>query len=340
MTKNLPNNANTNTIPRQRCSQIFVQKNPRLLRVDTNSLLLSSRHNGLMKQRIQLNQIQANGVNFSYLECGSGPIALCVHGFPDSAYTWRFLMPELAQAGFRAIAPFTRGYAPTSLAPDECYQTGARAADINALHEALGGDKNAVLIGHDWGASTVITAAANAPQRWNRVVAMSVPPVLIFRKALEGNLAQIKRSWYMFYFQSALAETAVSANDFALIEMLWEDWSPGFESKDDFENFKKCVSTPDHLKAALGYYRASLGNGKKIDTYNQLEAKGLEPLMQPALYLHGKKDGCIGVELAEEARSTCPWLEVRVLDGVGHFMQLEDPTLVNRHIIEWVSELK
>lgn len=144
----------------------------------------------------------------------------------------------------------------------------------------------------------------------------------------------------MFYFQSALAETAVSANDFALIEMLWEDWSPGFESKDDFENFKKCVSTPDHLKAALGYYRASLGNGKKIDTYNQLETKGLEPLMQPALYLHGKKDGCIGVELAEEARSTCPWLEVRVLDGVGHFMQLEDPTLVNRHIIEWVSELK
>jgi len=63
-------------------------------------------------------------------------------------------MPELAQAGFRAIAPFTRGYAPTSLAPDDCYQTGARAADVNELHEALGGDENAVLIGHDWGAST------------------------------------------------------------------------------------------------------------------------------------------------------------------------------------------
>lgn len=60
-------------------------------------------------------------------------------------------MPELAQAGFRAIAPFTRGYAPSSLASDDCYQTGARAADVNALHEALGGDENAVLIGHDWG---------------------------------------------------------------------------------------------------------------------------------------------------------------------------------------------
>ena len=122
-----------------------------------------------MTQQIQHNQIEANGVNFSYLECGSGPIALCIHGFPDSAHTWRYLMPELAQAGFRAIAPFTRGYAPTSLAPDDCYQTGARAADVNALHEALGGDENAVLIGHDWGASTAYIAACNANQRWRRV---------------------------------------------------------------------------------------------------------------------------------------------------------------------------
>ena len=104
------------------------------MRVDTYTLALTPRQNGRMTQQIQHNQIQANGVNFSYLECGSGLIALCIHGFPDSAHTWRYLMPELAQAGFRAIAPFTRGYAPTSLAPDDCYQTGARAADVNALH--------------------------------------------------------------------------------------------------------------------------------------------------------------------------------------------------------------
>ena len=290
-----------------------------------------------MDSEIQLHQIHANGIDFSYLACGSGPIALCVHGFPDSAHTWRYLMPELVRAGFRAIAPFTRGYAPTSVAPDDCYQTGARAADINALHEALGGDENAVLIGHDWGASTVMTAAANAPHRWKRVVAMSVPPVSILRKALTGNHAQIKRSWYMFYFQSALAEIAIEANDYQFIEMLWDDWSPGFKSNIDLENFKKCVPTASHLKAALGYYRASLGNGKKIDIYSALETQGLEPLTQPTLYLHGKKDGCIGVELAEETRRTCPWLEVRILDQVGHFMQLEDPRQVNQHIVEWLT---
>ena len=169
---------------------------------------------------------------------------------------------------------------------------------------------------------------------------MSVPPVLTFRKSLAGNLAQIKRSWYMFYFQSALAEIAVPANNYALIESLWKEWSPDFESKYDLENFKKCVSNPSNLKAALGYYRATLGNGKKIDAYTALETKGLEPLTKPTLYLHGKKDGCIGVELAEEARTTCPWLEVRILDEVGHFMQLEDPKLVNQHIIEWVTDGK
>lgn len=78
-------------------------------------------------------------------------MALCVHGFPDSAHTWRYLLPALAQAGYRAVAPFTRGYAPTSIAPDNCYQAGALAADVSALHQALGGTHDAVLIGHDWG---------------------------------------------------------------------------------------------------------------------------------------------------------------------------------------------
>ena len=85
-----------------------------------------------MAFKIELNQVHANGIDFSFLECGTGPLALCVHGFPDSAHTWRYLLPALAQAGYRAVAPFTRGYAPTSIAPDNCYQTGALAADVNA----------------------------------------------------------------------------------------------------------------------------------------------------------------------------------------------------------------
>src|SRR5688500_11388309 len=99
--------------------------------------------------------IEANGLLFGYLEAGShdGPLALCLHGFPDSAWTWRHLLPDLADAGYRAVAPFLRGYAPTDVADDGVYHLGAIVSDACALHEALGGDEQAVLIGHDWGAA-------------------------------------------------------------------------------------------------------------------------------------------------------------------------------------------
>jgi pimeloyl-ACP methyl ester carboxylesterase len=98
--------------------------------------------------------VTANGVQFSYFEMGppDGPLALCLHGFPDSAHTWRFLLPELAAAGFHAVAPFLRGYAPSAIPSDGRYEVGTLARDANALHAALGGTDDAVIIGHDWGA--------------------------------------------------------------------------------------------------------------------------------------------------------------------------------------------
>src|SRR4029077_8759931 len=98
-------------------------------------------------------EVTANRLEFAALADGpnDGPLALCLHGFPDSAHTWRYLLPELAAAGFHAVAPWMRGYAPTAGPADGSYGPGALAADACALHEALGGDGRAVLIGHDWG---------------------------------------------------------------------------------------------------------------------------------------------------------------------------------------------
>ncbi|MBP9053498.1 MAG: alpha/beta fold hydrolase, partial [Ilumatobacteraceae bacterium] len=110
--------------------------------------------------------VSANGVDFGYLTAGdpAAPLALCVHGFPDSAHTWRHLLPRLAEAGFRAVAPFQRGYAPTSVPADGRYQTGVLAQDMNMLHEALGGGGDAVIIGHDWGAPATYGAAVLGPE--------------------------------------------------------------------------------------------------------------------------------------------------------------------------------
>jgi len=102
-----------------------------------------------------------------------------------------------------------RGYAPTAVPADGRYQTGMLAMDAIGLHEALGGDGDAVIIGHDWGATATYGAAAYAPERWRRVVTMAVPPSGAVGAAFLGNLAQIKRSWYMFFFQHGLSDLVV-----------------------------------------------------------------------------------------------------------------------------------
>ncbi len=286
---------------------------------------------------ISTGSVSANGVDFAYLHAGSGPLALCLHGFPDSAHTWRHLLPALADAGFHAVAPFMRGYAPTSVPADGLFQTGALAADAHALHEALGGDGDAVLVGHDWGAATVYGAAAHAPDRWRRVVGMAVPPGGALGAAFFNNLDQIKRSWYMFFFQHGFSDMVVPANDLAFIDMIWEDWSPGHPAAEDVEHVKACLRDPANLAAALGYYRATLGDGPRSEEYDAIQAAGSGELSQPTLYLHGRNDGCIGAEVAESVREMSPWATVEIVDDVGHFLQLERPEVINARIVEFLT---
>src|SRR5215469_11765710 len=119
---------------------------------------------------VRATTVQANGLEFGLLEAGAGPLALCLHGFPDTAHTWRHLLPALAGAGFHAVAPFMRGYAPTAVPGDGAYQVGALAADAVALHDVLDGGGDALLLRPDWGAEAAYGAAAHAAERWRRLV--------------------------------------------------------------------------------------------------------------------------------------------------------------------------
>jgi pimeloyl-ACP methyl ester carboxylesterase len=115
---------------------------------------------------ITQHSILANDLNISYFAAGldnDGPLAICLHGFPDSAHTWRHLLPRLADAGYRAVAPFLRGYAPTEVPSDGRFQTAASAMDVLALRDALGGGADSVIIGHDWGAIITHIAANVRP---------------------------------------------------------------------------------------------------------------------------------------------------------------------------------
>lgn len=310
--------------------------------ISENSALVTSvadsEYRACMDSRITVSTAAVNGMTMSYLECGSGPLALCLHGFPDSAHTWRHLLPALADAGFRAVAPFMRGYAPTTVPPDGLYQTGALSDDANVLHEVLEADENAVIIGHDWGAPSAYGAAVDQPQRWKRVVGMAVPPGAAMGMAFMSNLDQLKRSWYMFFFQHPLSDIVVPANDLAFIDMIWSDWSPSYRNKADVQHAKDCLSSPEHLGAALSYYRATLGAGKKDPRYDAIQAAAsAAPPSQPTMYLHGEEDGCIGPEVARMAHEMYPALKMHVVKDAGHFLQLEQPDVVNRLIVDWVN---
>ena len=283
--------------------------------------------------------VSANGTDFSYLECGTGKLALLLHGFPDTAQTWRHLMPQLAEMGYRVVAPFMRGSAPSAVPSDGCYQTAMLARDANALHENLGGDSEAIIIGHDWGAPSCYGAAIDAPTRWHRVVGMAVPPTAALGMAFVQNLEQIKKSWYMFFFQHGLADLVVGANNHAFIEMLWRDWSPGYDASVDLEFIRKSLADPKNLQAALGYYRATLGDGYRDPQLSELQNQMAASVpTQPLLYLHGANDGCIGVDVVESAKKIAPAnVKFEVVEAAGHFLQLEQPKVVNKLICDFLA---
>ena len=299
---------------------------------------------------LRLTTVRANDLEFGLLETGSGPLALCLHGFPDTAYTWRHLLPLLAGAGFRAVAPFMRGYAPTAVPADGAYQLGALVADAVALHEVLGGDGDAVLIGHDWGAETAYGAAALAPDRWRRLVTLAVPPAAL-DPVLFSDYEQHKRFFYLFLFRdpAGFADALVASDGMSFLDRLWRDWSPGYDAGEDLAPVKESLREPANLAAAIGYYRAAAagssggspeiaGSSPQTDRYAAEEQAAGRQAPQPTLYLHGAADGCIRVELARGAeRLLAPSSRMAVIEDAGHFLQLEKPGEVNEHILSWIS---
>jgi pimeloyl-ACP methyl ester carboxylesterase len=290
--------------------------------------------------------VSANGLDFAYVAAGDedAPLALCLHGFPDSALTWRYLLPRLADAGYRAVAPWLRGYAPSAVPEVPEYQSAVIGTDAVALHAVLG-DPTAgpgVLIGHDWGAMAAYTAVRHPTANWRRLVALAVPPTPAVAQGF-FTYDQLRRSWYMFFFQHPLAELAVANDDLEFVERLWADWSPGYDAAADLPAVKDALRAPQNLAAALGYYRATLGGVGTSGDPEVAEMQGAAdttgpPL--PTLYLHGADDGCMGADLVPAAEPFLPddgLSGTRIVPGTGHFLHLERPDEVNALILDFVG---
>jgi len=279
--------------------------------------------------------LEANGLSFGLLEAGpvDGPLVLCVHGFPDTAWSFVPTLQALADAGYRAIAPFMRGYLPTQIPADGDYRTTTLARDLIALIDHLGAER-AVIVGHDWGAVATYIAAALRPDRLRGVVAASVPHLRRFLLRPSG--AQLLRSSYMLRFQWPDAESHLAANDFAALRALAQRWSPGADLAATLVPVIAGFSDRARLSAALGYYRALPRTVLSAEGWQAATA----PVSVPAAVIHGARDGCMGAEMfagqdhlfAAGVRSAC-------IAQAGHYVQVEQPQQFATAVLAFLDTL-
>ena len=286
--------------------------------------------------QIGTGRVEVNGLAFHYLEAGRGPLVLCLHGFPDNAYTYSDLLPGLAEAGLRGVAPFMRGYAPTTASPDARYQSVLLAQDAIALRNALGGER-AFLVGHDWGAAATFGAVALAPDRFERIVTIAAAHPAAVRGNLTSSYERHKGIWHAYFFQMPFAEEVVAANDFAFLEQWWRDASPEYDPSPVIERVKATFRKPGVVTAALDYYRHTFHPANRDPALQDLQRRiSSAPTPVPTLAFHGTRDRPGRLEAFEGMDDLfLKGLEKVVVPGAGHFLHLERPHDVNRRIVEF-----
>lgn len=273
-----------------------------------------------------------------------GPVALCLHGFPDTAHGWRKVAPVLAEAGWKVVAPFMRGYLPSSIPSDGSYHVGALMDDALRLLQSVGPTGRDVIIGHDWGAMAASGVAALPDNPFKKAVIMSVPPLASFQplgrvpdasRLLAQLPRQALRSWYMMYFQLPwLPERSASW----VVPRLWKTWSPGYDATEDLRHVDAAIGAPDRWRAALGYYRATIRMSKPPAQYAELHRHWLLPPVLPSLYLHGTDDGCAAPDYIRWVREVLPaGSDAHVVESGGHFLQLDQPDVTAARILDFVG---
>jgi pimeloyl-ACP methyl ester carboxylesterase len=271
---------------------------------------------------MELRCVEANGLRFAYFEEGEGPLVLMLHGFPDTAHTWDLVRPRIAAKGYRVVTPFMRGYHPTAIpACDPDQETLGK--DALALIGALG-EKSAVLVGHDWGASAAYSAATLEPSRVDKLFVVAIPHPATVRVTLA--LLEGIRHFLLYKLPGAPARFARA--DFRALRALYKRWSPTWDPPDDeLAPTRECFANRASLNAAFGYYRKL---SFSVPKYMR------RPILVPTVAFAGLDDPAVTLEDYRRAAKTFPrGYVVEEIRG-GHFLHREDPesfaTKLLRHL--------
>jgi pimeloyl-ACP methyl ester carboxylesterase len=273
-------------------------------------------------------------LSFAYREWGSGPLVLLLHGFPDSPGTYEALGERIAAAGFRAVAPWMRGYGPTGGgAPTGLGRLGR---DVLGLAKALEPAAPAHVVGHDWGAAAACIAATLEPDAFRSAVTLGLPHPAHFLARAFGDPVQLRRSWYMWFFQlPELPESAFEGDDYAMMDRLWREWSPGLEKAPHRAELVETFQVGG-LSGPLGYYRAIFAETAGSDPADDAL---YGPVGVPTLALMGEDDGCITADYLEgqEQYWHAP-VSSEAVPGCGHFLHIEQPDEIGQRLLSFIAQ--
>ena len=276
---------------------------------------------------IQTNMVEAGGHVFEVDMCGEGDhLAICLHGFPEHSYSWRYQLPLLARLGYRAWAPNQRGYG-KSYRPEgvESYHIDKLVEDVGLLYDASGATSLTILA-HDWGAVIAWVFAIKETRPLENLIIMNVPhPAAAM---MHRSIRQLFRSWYMFFFQiPKLPELLLGrlagkpVGDAILRSARDESMFP----EDVLDVYRNNAAEPGALTAMINYYRA-LFKFRGLEPYGQADVATIQTR---TLMIWGEDDVALGKELTYKTDQFVNDLTIRYLPGVSHWVQQEAPEPVN-----------
>jgi pimeloyl-ACP methyl ester carboxylesterase len=275
-----------------------------------------------------------NGIRMHYVERGAGPLVLLLHGFPEMWWSWRYQIPALAEAGFRVVAPDLRGYGDTDATGP--YGIDTLRDDVIALLDHLRTDK-AIVVAHDWGGGVAWHLAGTRGPRCAKLVVLNCPHPAVFARALFRKWSQIKRSWYMFFFQLPILPERMLTHDHGggviriLRSMAVDKTHFGPE---ELSPFARAVCKPGRATGMVNWYRAAIRAGVRAGP----RGPKYEPIVIPTLLIWGMRDLALGYDdVVPGTEAYVPHIEIRKIERCGHFVQQEQPEEVNRLLLEFLG---
>jgi pimeloyl-ACP methyl ester carboxylesterase len=285
--------------------------------------------------------VNANGSRFHVVEAGTGPLVLFLHGFPEFWWAWHEVLPGVADAGFRAVAVDMRGYG-ASDKPPRGYDGYTLAADVTGLIRALG-ERSAVIVGAGSGGMIGWTTAAFHPKMVRRLVVMGAAHPLRLRAALFADpRGQVSAAAPTLKFQVPRYEHVLTRNDAAMVGQFLRRWGgPPWVSGPSFADYeercREAMCIPQTAFCALEAYRWSFRSVLRLRGFRFVRLMQ-QPIVTPTLHLHGALDTAILPRTAQgSSRYVIAPYEWHLLDGVGHFPQVETPDLITGEVLRWAK---